>query len=83
MTRLEPKISGVGNNRSTNWATTPALPYKRFIPDWQLFCLKFIKKGRGGGQVVRVLAFYPDYLSSNPAIDYSFFSKICFWKELK
>ena len=29
--------------------------------------------GRGGGQVVSVLAFYSDDPSSNPADDYSFF----------
>ena len=33
--------------------------------------------GRGGGQVVSVLAFYSDDLSSNPADAYSFFCKIC------
>ena len=33
--------------------------------------------GRGGGQVVSVLAFYSDDPSSNPADVYSFFCKIC------
>ena len=39
--------------------------------------------GRGGVQVVNVLAFYSYDLSSNPAVDYSFFSKICVFKERK
>ena len=33
--------------------------------------------GRGGGQVVSVLAFHSDNLSSNPAEVCSFFCKIC------
>ena len=36
--------------------------------------------GRGGGQVVRVLAFHSDDPSSNPAEAYSFFFKIVFEK---
>ena len=36
--------------------------------------------GRGGGQVVIVLAFYSDDPSSNPAEAYSFFCKIVFEK---
>ena len=32
--------------------------------------------GRGGGQVVSVLAYYSDDLSTNPAEAYSFFYKI-------
>ena len=39
--------------------------------------------GRGGGQVVSVLNFYSDDPSSNPADVYSFFFKICVWKERK
>ena len=35
------------------------------------------KWGRGGGQVVSVLAFYSNDLSSNPADVNSFFCKIC------
>ena len=37
--------------------------------------LKVWIKGQGGGQVVSVLAFYSDNLSSNPADAYSFFWK--------
>ena len=33
--------------------------------------------GRGGGQVVSVLAFYSDDPSSNPAEAYNFSCKIC------
>ena len=33
-------------------------------------------KGRSGGQVVSVLAFYSDDLSSNPADAHSFFCKM-------
>ena len=36
-----------------------------------------MKLGRGGGQVVSVLAFYYDDLSSNPAEAYSFSVKLC------
>ena len=36
--------------------------------------------GRGGSQVVSVLAFYSDDPSSNPAEAYSFFCKIVFEK---
>ena len=39
--------------------------------------------GRGGGQVVSVLAFYSNDPSLNPAEDYSFNCKICVWKERK
>ena len=39
--------------------------------------------GRGGGQVVSVLAFYPDGPSSNPAHIYSFFCTICVRKRTK
>ena len=42
-----------------------------------------VYKGRGGGQVVSMLAFYSNDLSSNPAEAYSFFCKICVWKERK
>ena len=38
--------------------------------------------GRGGGQVVSVLALYSDDPSSNLAGAYFFF-KICVWKEQK
>ena len=37
----------------------------------------------GGGQVVSMLALYSDDLCSNPADGYSFFFKICIWKERK
>ena len=37
-------------------------------------------KGRGGGQVVYVLTFYSDNLSSNPAVAYSFSVKFLFEK---
>ena len=37
--------------------------------------------GRGGGQVVSVLAYYSDDLSTNPAEAYSFFYKIFAWKD--
>ena len=40
-----------------------------------------MRRGRGGGQVVSVLAFASDDPSSNPANVYSFFCKICVWKE--
>ena len=36
--------------------------------------------GRGGGQMVSVLAFYSDDPSSNPADAYSFFVKLVFEK---
>ena len=39
--------------------------------------------GRGGGQVVSVLAFYSNDPSSNPADASSFFCKNCIWKERK
>ena len=39
--------------------------------------------GRGGGQVVIVLAFYSDDPSLNPAEAYSFFCKIVFEKNEK
>ena len=41
------------------------------------------RQGGGGGQVVSVLAFYSDDPSLNPAAAYSFFCKICVWKEQK
>ena len=41
---------------------------------------KKVDLGRGGGQVVSVLAFYYDDLSSNPPEAYSFFCKIVFEK---
>ena len=44
-------------------------------------CYIFISLGPGGGQVVSVLVFYSDDPSSNPAEAYSFFCKICVWKE--
>ena len=44
--------------------------------NWQTLWIK----GRGGGQVVSVLAFYSDYQSSNPAEAYIFFCKIVFEK---
>ena len=39
--------------------------------------------GRGGGQVVCIIAFYSDNPSSNPADAYSFFWEIYVWKERK
>ena len=39
--------------------------------------------GRGGGQVVSVLAFYSDDPNSKPADAHSFFCKICVWKRTK
>ena len=39
-----------------------------------------IEWGRDGGQVVSVHNFYSDDPSSNPADFYSFFCKICVWK---
>ena len=38
---------------------------------------------RGGGQVVSMFAFYSYDRSSGPAEAYSFFCKICVWKEWK
>ena len=35
--------------------------------------LKFVVVGRGGGQVVSVLAFYSDDPSPNPVVAYNFF----------
>ena len=40
--------------------------------------LTFLKRGRGGGQVVSVLAFYSDDPSLNPAEAYSFICNIVF-----
>ena len=37
--------------------------------------------GRGGGQLVSVLAFYSDNPSSNPSDTYSFFCKFVFQKK--
>ena len=39
--------------------------------------------GRGGGQMVSVLAFYSDVPSSNPTEAYRYFYKILCWKEQK
>ena len=39
--------------------------------------------GRGGGQVVNVLIFFSNDLSSNPADIYRYLCKICVWKEQK
>ena len=36
--------------------------------------------GRGGGQVVSLLAFYSDDPISSPTDAYSFICKICVWK---
>ena len=56
-----------------------------YLGEWQVLesTQSRIDEGRGGGQVVSVLAFYSDKSSSNPAKAYSFFCKICVWKELK
>ena len=40
----------------------------------------YLVLGRGGGQMVSVLAFYSDDPSSNPADAYSFFVKLVFEK---
>ena len=40
-------------------------------------------KGRGGGQVVSVLAFYSNILSSNPAEVYNSSVKLCLKKTKK
>ena len=37
--------------------------------------------GRGGGRTVIVLTLYSNNPSSNPAEAYSYFFKICVWKE--
>ena len=42
-----------------------------------------IMQGRGGGQVVSVLAFYSNNPNSNPADVYSFIWKICVLKDRK
>ena len=52
--------------------------YRSWIPFANLLLL-----GRGGGQVVSMIAFYSDDPRSNPADVYSFFCKICVWKERK
>ena len=45
--------------------------------------IKKVWKGRGGGQVVSVLASYSDDLISNPTEVYSFFCKFFVWNERK
>ena len=45
--------------------------------------IKMKNEGRGGGQVVSMLTFHADDLSSNSADAYSFFCEICVWKEQK
>ena len=40
-------------------------------------------RGRGGGQVVSVLTFYSNDLSSNPAEVYSFFCKMFLFEKNK
>ena len=44
---------------------------------------KFWAMGHAATKVVRVLTFYSDDLSLNPTEAYSFFAKICVWKEQK
>ena len=44
---------------------------------------QLLHEGRGGGQVVSVLAFYSDDPSSNPAEAYSLFSVQCVGKDRK
>ena len=56
---------------------------KKIAKPWQSLALNILFPGRGGGQVVSVLAFYSDNPSLNPADAYSFFCKICVWKEQK
>ena len=41
-----------------------------------MLALKMCFQGRGGGQVVSVLAFYSDYPSSNPTEVYNFSVKL-------
>ena len=57
------------------------------IEQWNISCKlqyqEYKAMGRGGGQVVSVLAFNSDDLSSNPVEAYSFFCKISVWKERK
>ena len=50
---------------------------------WNIEGVSSILKSRGGGQVVRVLAFYSDNSSSNPAEAYSFFCEILCLKRTK
>ena len=45
--------------------------------------LVFSPLGRGGGQVVTMPALYSEDPSLNLADAYSFFCKICFWKQRK
>ena len=48
------------------------------MPEHFTWRVKVIFDGRrGGGQVVSVLAFLSDDPSSNPAVVYSFFCKMC------
>ena len=68
----------------------------RYLPTFVQFWIEFMKYldldtyttkvvycGRGGGQAVTVLAVNSDDPSLNPADVYSFFCKICAWKERK
>ena len=57
-----PSINSLSSSALTTWDDTKK-------KEW--ICL-----GRGGGQVVSVLAFYSDDLSSNPAEVYNFSNKI-------
>ena len=65
-------------------------PLKLENPDWFNIAMKWLYaanlkgfEGHGGGQMVSVLGFYSDDPSFNPAEPYSFFCKICVWKEQK
>ena len=44
---------------------------------WLMQLRKLVAVGRGGDQVVSLLAFYSDNPRSNPAEPYSFLQKLC------
>ena len=76
MTGFEPRTSRyIENDRSTNWATTALLIYYLlFKTDKSRHLYFFFGGGRGVSQVVSVLAFCTDDLSSNPGEVYRFYS---------
>ena len=57
--------------------------WDHFPKQQKLGSFEHISLGRGGGQVVSVLAFYSNDPSSNPAEAYSFSCKMCVWEERK
>ena len=69
MHRFEPQISGL---EATALPTEP-----QPLITFSKYQFNKTKWGRGGGQVVSVLAFYSDDPSSSPAEGCSFFCKIC------